>query len=148
MVFNVSDQRLLSSLLEDTVNKPWRPLLACRLSLAQARRLLLSFIPTVTAVMLVLGGLEETIVMFILTWMYNDLYGADEHYAVRNLLNAASFINFSYGATRAAAGSFDLNGIMKYQWLPMAGAVILTSLQMQDMSDQEGDAQRGRGRCH
>ncbi|KAL8718173.1 MAG: hypothetical protein Q9225_004668 [Loekoesia sp. 1 TL-2023] len=145
VIFDLANQRLLSSLLEDSVNKPWRPLPSHRLSLAQARRLLLFLIPAVTAASIFLGGLEETIVMHVLTWMYNDLYGADEHYAVRNLINAAGFMTYSYGATRVAAGPYELNAVMRYQWVPIIGAVILTTLQMQDMSDQDGDAQKGRG---
>ncbi|KAL9593579.1 MAG: hypothetical protein Q9219_007484 [cf. Caloplaca sp. 3 TL-2023] len=145
IVFDVANQRLLSSLVEDSVNKAWRPLPSRRLSLAQARRLLLLLIPVVTVICIFLGGLEETVVMHVLTWMYNDLYGADEHYAVRNLINAAGFMTYSYGATRVAIGSYELNDVMRYQWVPIVGAVVLTTLQMQDMSDQEGDAHKGRG---
>ena len=82
--------------------------------------------------------------MMSLTWMYNDLHGADEHYAVRNLINAARFMTYNYGTSRVAAGG-SLNPVMIYQWVPMVGAVVLTTLQMQDMSDQKGDAERGRG---
>ena len=145
LIFDLSNQRLLPSLLEDKVNKPWRPLPSGRLSLAQARRLLLFLIPVVTAVCSLLGALEDTLFMHVLTWMYNDLYGAEEHYAVRNLVNAAGFMCYSYGATRVAAGSYQLNYVMVYQWVPMIGAIVLTTLQMQDMSDQEGDAKKGRG---
>lgn len=148
LVFDIANQRLSTSLVEDSVNKPWRALPSKRLSMAQARRLLLFLIPCVIITTVFLGGLRETLVMMSLTWMYNDLHGADEHYAVRNLINAAGFMTYNYGTSRvaAAAGSrHALNPVMDYQWVPMVGAVVLTTLQMQDMSDQEGDAQRGRG---
>lgn len=145
LVFDLSNQRLIPSLLEDSINKPWRALPSHRLSLAQARRLLLALLPIVTVICGFLGALEETLAMHVLTWMYNDLYGAEEHYVVRNLINAAGFMCYSYGATRVAVGTYDLNNTMRYQWVPIVGAMILSTLQMQDMSDQEGDAQKGRG---
>lgn len=84
--------------------------------------------------------------MMCLTWMYNDLHGADEHYAIRNLINAAGFMTYNYGTSRVAVGpQHALNPVMEYQWVPLVGGVVLTTLQMQDMSDQKGDAERGRG---
>ena len=73
LIFDIANQRLPSSLFEDSINKPWRPLPARRLSLAQARRSLLFLIPLVVGVCAFLGGLEVTVAMLVLTWMYNDL---------------------------------------------------------------------------
>ena len=114
----------------------------------QARRLLLLLIPIVVAATHLLGAVEETVLMLVLTWMYNDLHGADEHYLVRNIINAAGFMCYSSGSTRVAAGgqnTYTLNSVMLYQWTPLVGAVVFSTLQMQDMSDQEGDAQGDRG---
>ncbi|SLM39260.1 UbiA prenyltransferase family [Lasallia pustulata] len=148
LIFDLANQRLITSLLEDSFNKPWRPLPSRRLSLVQTRRLLLSLIPIVVAATYFLGAVEETVLMLVLTWMYNDLHGADEHYLVRNIINAAGFMCYSSGSTRVAAGgqnTYNLNSVMLYQWTPLVGAVVLSTLQMQDMSDQEGDAQGDRG---
>ena len=147
LVFDVANQRLPSSVLEDSVNKPWRPLPSRRLSLTQARWFLLLLIPLVIGATCILGAVEETVLAIVLTWMYNDLQGADEHYVVRNIINAAGFMCYSLGSTRVAAGypTYDLSAIMKYQWSLIVGAIIFSTLQMQDMSDQEGDAYRNRG---
>ncbi|MDI1489518.1 MAG: hypothetical protein OHK93_008797 [Ramalina farinacea] len=146
LTFDISNQRLPTSLVEDSVNKPWRALPSKRLSMAQARRLLCFLIPCVIATTFWLGGCLETLVMMSLTWMYNDLHGADEHYAIRNLINAAGFMTYNYGTSRVAVGQgHALNSVLEYQWVPMVGGVVLTTLQMQDMSDQKGDAERGRG---
>ena len=143
LTFNVANQRLPNSVQEDSVNKPWRPLPSKRLSLNGARRLLLGLIPCCLFVINFLGGLRETAAMLILTWMYNDLGGADENYIIRNLINAGGFMCHGSGATIIAAGSEELTQ-SAYMWLVMIGAVIFTTLQIQDIPDMEGDAARGR----
>lgn len=145
LVFNLANQRLSTSVLEDSVNKPWRPLPSKRISGDEARRLLLTLIPCGLVLSLFIGGLKETVAMLILTWMYNDLGGADENYFLRNLINACGFICHGSGATIIAAGYRDheLQG-NAYTWLSMIGGVILTTLQVQDIPDMAGDAARGR----
>ena len=146
VVFDLANQRLPSSVLEDSVNKPWRPLPSGRINAVQARRLLLGVLPVVFLITLYIGGMEETVAMMVLTWMYNDLGGADENYVVRNLINCFGFMCYSSGATLVACGfgQYTLNS-QAYPWLAMVGGIVLTTLQMQDMSDQEGDRTRGRG---
>lgn len=146
LIFDLANQRLTGSVIEDSINKPWRPLPSGRITVVQARRLLLAVLPIGFFITCYLGGMEETIAMMVLTWMYNDLGGADESYLVRNLINAFGFMCYSSGATLVACGhgEFTLNP-EAYQWLAMVGGIVLTTLQMQDMSDQEGDQARGRG---
>lgn len=145
LLFDVANQRLPQSILEDTVNKPWRPLPSERLTAAEARLLLLVLIPAAFVVFIFLGGVLESVAMMALTWMYNDLAGADENYIVRNAINACGFVCYSSGATAVAAGygRYELNQ-KAYPWLAIIGAVVFSTLQMQDMADMEGDAARGR----
>ncbi len=83
--------------------------------------------------------------MLVLTWMYNDLGGADENYVLRNLINAGGFMCHGSGATIIAAGIGDHELRREaYVWLAMIGGVIFTTLQVQDMPDMAGDAARGR----
>ena len=162
LIFDLANQRLPNSIIEDSINKSWRPIPSGRLSAAQARRLLLGNIPLVFLVTFYMGGMEETVAMFVLTWMYNDLGGADESYIVRNLINALGFMSYSSGATRVACGYGHcfLND-EAYQWLAIIGGIVFSTLQAQDMgktslntsnasadrilADQEGDRARGRG---
>ena len=134
LIFDLANQRLPNSIIEDSVNKAWRPIPAGRLSAAQARRLLLGNIPIVFFVTFYIGGMEETVAMFVLTWMYNDLGGADESYVVRNFINCLGFVCYSSGATRVACGygQFSLND-EAYQWLSIIGGIVFTTLQAQDM---------------
>jgi len=145
LLFNISNQRLPQSILEDAVNKPYRPLPSKRITTTQARRLLLWVIPGVLAASLYLGGTTEAVLMMLLTWMYNDLGGADESYFLRNLINACGLMCYSSGAAKVALDHtrFELNPVA-YQWILVIGAIVLTTLQLQDMSDQEGDRARGR----
>lgn len=146
LIFDVANQRLPTSVVEDSVNKPWRPLPSGRLTLSQARRFLLVILPIGFIATMYLGGLEETVAMMVLTWMYNDLGGADESYVVRNLINAFGFVCYSSGATLVACGRGRSSFLpVTYQWLGIIGAIVFTTLQMQDMADQEGDRARNRG---
>ena len=146
LIFDVANQRLKTSIVEDSVNKPWRPLPSERLTRRQARRFLLLAVTLGFLATLYIGGMEETVAMMALTWMYNDLKGADESYVVRNLINACGFVCYSSGATRVACGHghCSLNSVA-YQWLFIVGSIVFTTLQMQDMADQEGDRARDRG---
>lgn len=143
LVFNVANQRLSNSIVEDSFNKPWRPLPSGRISPNGSRRLLLSLIPSSTFIILMLGGVPETATMLVLTWMYNDLGGADENYVIRNLINAAGFMCHGSGSTAIAAGNIELAS-RAYIWLAMIGGVVFSTLQVQDIPDMEGDAARGR----
>lgn len=70
LVFDLANQRLPNSIIEDSVNKAWRPIPSGRLSAAQARRILLGVIPIAFFITLGIGGMEETVAMFGLTWMH------------------------------------------------------------------------------
>ncbi|KAF2493917.1 hypothetical protein BU16DRAFT_540457 [Lophium mytilinum] len=145
LLFGIANQRLPQSVLEDSINKSWRPLPAGRLTQTDARRLLLAVIPAVFAASWFLGGMPESVALMVLTWMYNDLGAADEHFHLRNLINACGFMCYSSGATTVAAGyrRYALNNTA-YTWIGMIGAIVLTSLSLQDLPDVEGDAATGR----
>lgn len=143
LLFDIANQRLPDSILEDRVNKAWRPIPAGRLSPEEARRLLLIVIPLVFVGSLCLGGVVETVAMMVLTWMYNDLGGADELYVFRNTINALGFMCYSSGSTDVAAGVHSLTP-QAYKWIAIVGAIVFSTLSMQDLPDVEGDAARGR----
>ncbi|MCJ1292808.1 hypothetical protein MMC34_004361 [Xylographa carneopallida] len=145
LAFTISNQRLPNSVLEDSVNKPWRPLPSGRITQLQARRLLLAVLPATFFLNMSLGGFEVTLIALVLTWMYNDLGGADENYIVRNLINSCGLVSWSAGTTLVACGNskYALN-TMGYKWLAIEAAIIFTTLHVQDLRDQEGDRVRDR----
>ena len=143
LVSDLANQRLPDSIKEDAVNKAWRPLPAGRIQASEARRLLLRSIVTVILVSLYLRAAEETLLLMSLNWMYNDLGGSDESYVVRSLMNSAAFACYGSGALRVASQGFVWNSMM-YRWTAMIFAIVFTTMQVQDLKDQEGDKLRGR----
>ena len=146
LLVDIANQRHPGSVLEDSFNKPWRPLPSNRLSTFEARRLLLIAIPTVLAITRVFlpQGTTVTVIAIIGSYMYNDLGGADESFLVRNLMNAAAITCFGAGAALVACGEqATLNG-NAYWWLAIIATIVTTTMQVQDMEDQEGDRARGR----
>ena len=145
LVFTIANQRLEESVLEDSINKPWRPMPSQRLTVPQARTLLLCAIPAVYLATLQLGAKDQALTGMVLTWMYNDLKGSDEDYVVRNLVNSLGLTTWSIGVTKVACGAagHTLNAA-GYRWLLIVGLIIFTTLQIQDFRDQTGDLKKGR----
>ena len=144
LVFVLSNQGNYAAIKEDSLNKPWRPLPAGRITLRSTRQFQLFAIPTVLLITCFFeGAFTETAVLFSLTWMYNDLEGADKSFITRNAIIAAVYAFYGSGALKVASGqdSLDRNA---YYWLGLTSSVILTTMSIQDLKDQECDRARGR----
>ena len=141
----IANQRLPSSVLEDSVNKPWRPLPSGRLTPLEARRLLLGVFPLVSIASFFLGGLRETISLQVFSYIYNDLDGANRSFIIRNILNAGGIACFSIGASKVAAGfpRYTVNQ-RAYLWTVLLSTVISSTVHAQDLADMEGDRRRAR----
>ena len=144
LLFNVANQRFSSSIVEDKLNKSWRPLPSNRLNSTQARIALLYIIPAVFIVSLFLGATTEVSLLITLTWMYNDLGGGDENLLVRNIINGFGMSCYASGATVIMCGKDCELTPTGYTWIAVIGMVTMMTIQVQDLSDQEGDAARGR----
>lgn len=142
----MANQRLPASITEDALNKPWRPLSSGRLTPDQARRLLLLLVvPSALALSWVLGVMGPSVGLVVLTWLYNDLGGAGEECVLRNVLNAAGLLCFGMGATSIVGGVEGGDLTMKGRvWFGVVGAVIATTVHVQDLPDMEGDRARDR----
>lgn len=77
------------------------------------------------------------------SWMYNDLGGADDSYVARNLLNACGLTAIGAGATTIAAGRSELSENAA-AWFGILACTIFSTVQTQDLADMEGDAARAR----
>lgn len=146
LVLCISNQRQAGAFAEDALNKPWRPLPAGRLTPAAARRLLAAAVPVTFVLAVALGNAGETLALFTLNWLYNDLGMADGHWAVRNALNALGITAMGAGAARVVAE--EMHGTAGQgpfaRWLAVCAAVLLTTIHAQDLYDQDGDRARGR----
>ncbi|KAK8068367.1 UbiA prenyltransferase [Apiospora saccharicola] len=146
LIFDLANQRLPESALEDAANKPWRPVPSGLLTSDQLRRAMLVLLPLVLGLnhMLFDTG-KETSLLFSLTWMYNDLGGGDDGWVQRNVIIAAAFGLYDLGSVRVASGA-PLSGLTPdaVLWIFAISAVILTTMHVQDLKDQEGDRRRER----
>ena len=141
-IFDLANQRLPESKLEDLVNKPWRPLPTGKITSEQTRTLMLVAIPAVLAINFALGVWQDTALILVLTWLYNDLRGGDG--IMRDLIIAVAFAIFNRGSLKLATSQQTEISHEGYSWTAIISVVILTTMQVQDLKDQAGD--RGRGR--
>ncbi|OLN88076.1 hypothetical protein CCHL11_00230 [Colletotrichum chlorophyti] len=142
IVCGISNQRLADSIIEDELNKPWRPLAAKRLTPEHAQKLLLAIIPLVACASVLLGGFKPTLMMMTLIWMYNDLDGSSINIWARNFINMGGIMCFSAGSLEVLSGGELLP--RTWAWIGLTGAVIATTVQALDIPDMEGDRARGR----
>ncbi|KAK8102375.1 UbiA prenyltransferase family [Apiospora sp. TS-2023a] len=146
LIFDLANQRLPESALEDAANKPWRPVPSGLLTSDQLRRAMLVLLPLVLGLNHVLFDTgTETALLFALTWMYNDLGGGDDGWVQRYVIIAAAFGLYNLGSVRVASSS-GLSGLTPdaLLWIFIISAVILTTMHVQDLKDQEGDRRRER----
>ena len=141
--FNISNQRKPSAIEEDLINKPWRPLPSGRLTPRQATALMLIFYTLALAVSVYLHASRPCLFLMALGWWYNDCNGA-ENCGTRNLINAAGYLSFTYGAFEVAVGSQAHLNETACRWFLLIGMIIFSTIQIQDIPDQEGDRARGR----
>lgn len=144
LIIGLSNQRLPSAVLEDRENNPWRNIPAGRMTSEQYRRILLVVIPLALGVSWYLETVSETAMLIILNYMYNDMEGADEHFVIRNLFNVLGHFHFEVGALRIAYGPQAALNTTAYIWLVIIGAVLFSTISVQDLKDQKGDKLRGR----
>lgn len=138
---DLANQRLPASILEDSLNKPWRPLPSNRITPDETRHLLLWLIPVVILLSWHLDVAKESILGVVFIWMYNDLEGSGEGWFVRNALNAIALVNWDAAATSIILkrnGSAELTDRTRV-WLYAVVAVIMTTVQVQDLPDMHGD---------
>ena len=142
LVFDLANQRLPESVKEDSINKPSRPIVAGKISADQTRRALLLAVPIVFALNVMMGVSQESMLIQILTYLYNDLKGCDE--ISRDLITALGFFVHNHGSLRIAMGPYAEITPLGYIWIAMISGVILTTMSTSDLKDQEGDRTRGR----
>ena len=141
--FVIDNQRQPSSIEEDRLNKPWRPLPSGRMSEATAKRIMVYLCFAAIIPSLQLGGLKQSLALIAYGHSYNHLDGA-KGLISRNAINACGFLCFGLGAMEVALGSGLPWNAHMVRWLSVVGAIVFSTVQTQDMYDQAGDASLGR----
>ncbi|KAF7502549.1 hypothetical protein GJ744_005612 [Endocarpon pusillum] len=142
---DIANQRLSDSISEDAINKPWRPIPSRRLDSDEARRLLIAVVTCAFLISWLLDVTTPSIGLMALTWLYDDLGGSGDHYLLRHLLTAFGLLCFGAGATFIIGG--QANDHLTHpgrQWFFIIGAVITTTVHVQDLEDMDGDVARDR----
>jgi len=145
LAFCCANQRHPSSVMEDKINKPYRPIPAGRITSQQTQQLLIATMPILYMLSYFFGGLEQTMLVYMLSWVYNDMGGGNSNGIIRNILVALGWSNTSLGAFRVGCGfpKYDVNQTM-YPWIIMIILVMVTTSHVQDLRDMTGDRSKDR----
>lgn len=150
LVLSISNQSSPNGIVEDKINKPWRPIPSGRVDLLQARKLLLWSVSILLLIGHRFGVLYETLGCLVGNWVYNDLEGGSEHFLLRQVLNGVAYLPYGIGSMKLAVavvhGNIEPN-TMFYQWITIISAIVATTIQIQDLKDLEGDRARHRHTC-
>lgn len=142
LIFDLANQRSPESVAEDRVNKPWRPIPSGSCSSEECRRMMLIAVPLSLVLNYYLGVWPQGAIIHLTTWLYNDLRGMDELF-VREILISIGYAMFNGASLQIAQGGATVNK-QGFVWIGLISAVILTTMQVQDLKDQKGDRSRGR----
>ena len=140
---NINNQTSPGSVEEDKINKGWRPLPSGLISVPQARSLMVFWYIIAVTISWILGALPPCLGLIALGFWYNRYGGADANWIIRNIINALGYISFVTGAITVAAKTPHWTSL-GYTWLGTIALIICTTVQIQDLMDQEGDVARGR----
>lgn len=146
--FAISNQRNASAVAEDRINKPWRPFPSGRTTTEHATAVMrVLYIAAQCYSLAYSGGLRQTLALLILGTWYNNGGGADWNPLVRNLINAMGYMCFTTGAMEVALGGMMLSFSFQQRltrWLLVIAGIIVSTVHLQDLPDQAGDAERSR----
>lgn len=144
LLFNISNQSQPGAILEDSTNKPWRPLPAGCLNSGDVGSYKNAVCLSAFLISFAFGGTYPSFCLQILTFWYNDLSGG-EHWSLRNLINAGGYLCFIVGAMQVAVGVQVLHySNIGWEWLCCTSVIVASTMHIQDIYDQEGDKLRGR----
>jgi 4-hydroxybenzoate polyprenyltransferase len=140
----LNNQIAPESIEEDRLNKAWRPLPSTRITIREAKQLMLGVIPLIIVLSASIGGVVQSLTLMVLNVWYND-WGGAENPVFRNLINAIGFICYASAALDIFLGkSSPSSGPLMLQWFGIIGASVFSTIHIQDLRDQAGDRIRGR----
>ncbi|KAF2490140.1 hypothetical protein BU16DRAFT_544466 [Lophium mytilinum] len=153
--FNCSNQRSPDSVLEDTINKPHRPIPAGRITSSQTGLCMVIGVPSVLLFnYFLLGAWEEMAIMYVVMYLYNDLHLGDNFFwknfliatAGNGVYNAGS-LRLASGTARASYFTSDASELLTptaMKWIALVSSAVLITMHSQDLRDLEGDRARDR----
>lgn len=85
-----------------------------------------------------------TLILTALGILHNTFGGGDWDPVTRNFLNAAEYFCYNAGAAKIALQTDVYDAPILTQWTTAVAAIVMTTIQLQDLYDQRGDAANGR----
>ncbi|OTA53813.1 hypothetical protein K449DRAFT_409628 [Hypoxylon sp. EC38] len=143
---NISNQRKPESVAEDGINRPWRPIVAGRLTAVEAQSLLRITVMICLAISFLLNAWMPSVTIMAMAWLYNDLEANSAGPLQRGGLNGAAIACFNWGAVRVLLGDGirDETENMLPNWYILLAVVVTTTVHAQDFMDIAGDKARDR----
>lgn len=142
--FTIGNQSSPTAILEDRLNKPWRPIAAKRITPEAAKKLMLACHFLAYLFSRQTGGVFQCLAIAALGYAYNNLGGGDRSWVVRGLLCALAYIAFGSGAMEVMRGAEKVYSSEMLQWFALLVVVIFAGMPAADIYDQKGDALVGR----
>ncbi|KAL8671616.1 MAG: hypothetical protein Q9168_003889 [Polycauliona sp. 1 TL-2023] len=142
--FNINNQTAAGAVAEDKINKPWRTVPAGRMTIPQARRLMLWSYCLAVLISVFAGGVRQSVGLIILGTWYNNFGGGDKSCLIRNIINGCGYVCFTSGAMEVALGLPLPLETSLLRWFGIIAAIIFSTVHLQDMYDQAGDRVKGR----
>ncbi|KAJ7119286.1 hypothetical protein C8R46DRAFT_1203796 [Mycena filopes] len=125
---------------EDFQNKPWRPIPAGYITVAQASLLRWVLAP-MCLLLSILFGVAQPGLMLTMGIFINNEMAFDRHWFTRNIANSLGYFAFESGASIIMLGT--LNDSVRAA-LTGSTFIILTTIHAQDFRDVAGDTVQGR----
>src|SRR5215469_5667737 len=146
LVISITNQRLPAGILEDKINKPWRPIPSGRIGVEKASQLLFMSVIVLLGIGYHYNVLNETMGCLVANWVYNDLEGGDANFVIRQVINGLAYLPCGVGVTKLIVGNGGLvvPNDRFYQWILVITLVVGTTTQVQDLKDLDGDRARNR----
>lgn len=144
LLFNLHNQRHEDSVKEDTINKPWRPLPAGRLTADQATVALFCLYPLNIILSVTIGGIVPfAVIATIAVW--NNEFRDPSGGALKNIHNGIGITSFLAGALEIATESSIYGGEGTAAiWMSVIALVITCTIHVQDLRDVDGDMTAGK----
>ncbi|KAJ7086864.1 UbiA prenyltransferase family [Mycena belliarum] len=130
--------------LEDTINKPHRPIPAGRISVGHTKILRYSLVPVCLGLSWLLGVARFGMVFAVGIWVYNELGLSGASFYTRNVLNSVGIVALETGAAEIVAGGAESVGPSRVHLYPVTALLIATTIHVQDFRDVAGDRKQGR----
>lgn len=132
---DIANQNSARAVVEDGINKPWRPLPSKQLSPKQAFKIMLGSYLAAVIISVWVGGLRQSLSLVALSIWYDGLAGADAKRFLRHLLNGVGYVCFTSGALEVNLG---LAGGLPCEtrlavWFGIVCGTITSTIQLMDM---------------